>query len=360
MRVGIDLSLACKKSPRGIGVFEKSIGLPHDDFLKKNSVYVFGVGKKPSWISDKVKYVNLFIYNPILREQILLPIFIYIYRIKRLHVFANAAPFLLLKSHCKIFITIHDVSYRYSREYMKKDKRQNTIKRRVGLAYHSIMLKPTCRYAEKIFTVSDWSAGEINKQTSYNYHQKISIIPNTCDNNFLSAKKPDWNDKPDRLLLVTGAHPQKNLVFFLDCYIELCRTSSIKTSVDIVGVCDHEVSDKYIRFKKFQFHGMVSQKKLVDFYDNARLLIMPSLYESFGIPLIEAKYRGLWVLSSDGGASKEIALNYATFFNPKNKNDFLKKLRDILFNKVKNPTKHYTHKYHQENISKLYWSHVYD
>ena len=68
---------------------------------------------------------------------------------------------------------------------------------------------------------------------------------------------------------------------------------------------------------------MVSQKKLVDFYDNARLLIMPSLYESFGIPLIEAKYRGLWVLSSDGGASKEIALNYATFFNPKNKNDFL-------------------------------------
>jgi len=360
MRIGIDLSLACRKFPRGIGVFEKNIGIPNSNFLKKHKVYVFGIGEKPSWIPRQVKYVNLYVTNPIIREQVLLPLLTLFFRIKELHVFANVAPLLLLKSSCKVITTIHDVSYKYPRDYMKIDKNQNTIKRWIGLIYHSILFDITCKYSEKIFTVSNWSSSEIIKYAKYKVHRKLHIIPNVCSNDFISKEKPEWSEKSNRILLVTGAHPQKNLKLFCECFIKLSSFITLDVVVDIVGVKGCEMEDRYSKFDGFTFHGMVPQSQLVDMYDRAKLLVMPSLHESFGIPLIEAKYRGLWILSSSGGASKEIVSNYATFFNPNDEDDLFRKLEHLLSNKIQHPTQHFNNKYHQEDINQLYWDYFYE
>jgi glycosyltransferase involved in cell wall biosynthesis len=360
MRVGIDLSLACKNNPRGIGVFEKNIGLPNETFLKLNQVYVFGIGIKPNWIPFEVKYINLYINNPIVREQLLIPLFVFRYRIKNLHLFGNVIPLVLAKSFCKLFLTIHDVSFKYSSDYMISHKKQNTIKRRVGLAYQSIFLNPSCKYSNKIFTVSNWAMTEIIKHTSTIDDEKISIIPNVCNSRFITTPKPKWIEKNNSILLVTGAHPQKNIIFFLDCFMELCKSNKIDFIVDIVGVVKHDLEKRYSEFRKFKFHGMASQNKLIEFYDNAKLLVMPSMFESFSIPLIEAKYRGLWILSSNGGATREVISNYASFFNPKNDEEFAEQLLNLLSNKVQSPPKHFNESFDQVNINELYWQIFYD
>ena len=324
MKIGIDLSLACYKTPRGIGVFEKKIGLPGQDYIKSNQIYIFGVGKKPLWIPIAVKYINLYTTNPIIREQILIPFFVFWYRIKKLHLFANVIPFLLVKSFCKIFITIHDVSYKYSRDYMNIHQKQNTFKRKIGLAYQSIFFNLSCKYSSKIFTVSDWSKNEINNQTSFMHNEKIYIIPNVCSEDFISKPKAKWSDRNNRILLVTGAHPQKNIIFFLDCFLELSKSYEIDFKVDMIGVKKIDLEDKYSKLDKIEFHGMVSQERLIQFYDNSKLLVMPSLFESFAIPLIEARNRGLWILSSDGGAAPEIISDFAIFLTQKIRRNFQK------------------------------------
>jgi len=44
-RIGVDLSLACSDSPRGIGVYEKNIALPLNEIRSSNKVFIFGIGK---------------------------------------------------------------------------------------------------------------------------------------------------------------------------------------------------------------------------------------------------------------------------------------------------------------------------
>ena len=329
--IGIDASLACAAEPRGIGVYEKNIGLPSNNFIKNNNVIVFGVGAKPEWVHDDCRYINLHISNPIIREQILLPFFSLILKLDQLHVFANVAPLILkFKPSCKIYITIHDVSYKYPSDYIRNDKNQNTIKRYIGVYYQSLLFNYSCKRAAKIFTVSNWSLKEILKYAKHDITNKITVIPNICHNLFVDKINPEWNSRQDRIILVTGSHPQKNLIFFLECFIELIEGIKLGIEVDIVGVDETGMDSKYSSIECIKFHGKVSQLSLINLYDNSKILVMPSLFESFSIPLIEAKFRGLYILSSDGGATKEVASSDAIYFNPQDKVDFKKKLASLL------------------------------
>lgn len=354
--IGMDASLACSKEPRGIGVYEKNIGLPPKDFIKKNTIIVFGLGVKPKWICDNVKYINLHISNIVIREQIILPLLVFIYKIEQLHIFTNVAPILLkLITSCKIYLTIHDVSYKYSRKYMSQNQKQNTIKNNLMLLYRSILFNYSCRVSEKLFTVSNWSSTEIQKHCKHNLKDKLYLIPNICNKEFITKDIPNWLNRENRIILVTGAHPQKNLTFFLDCFMELRGKIKLDIEVDIVGVNNNELDKKYNSIERLKFHGKVSQSYLLSLYDNSKLLVMPSLFESYSIPLLEAKYRGLYILSSDGGATKEVASSYAYFFQSNNKFDFKIKFLKLLSIIDKPPT--YV-KTSQIDVNHLYWKHA--
>jgi len=239
---------------------------------------------------------------------------------------------------------------------MVNDKKQNTIKRHIGLFYHSILFNYSCRVSEKIFTVSKWSSKEVSRYASHNIKNKLLVVPNICNQEFINKDKPEWGNRENRIILVTGAHPQKNLIFFLECFIELIKDIQSDVKVDIIGVERAEVEGKYLSVDRIKFHGKVSQLNLIDLYDNSKILVMPSLFESFSIPLIEAKYRGLHILSSDGGATKEVASSYAIFFNPNNEVDFKNKLLGLLSN-IDTPPKY--DKCKQINVNHLYWNNIY-
>ena len=60
----------------------------------------------------------------------------------------------------------------------------------------------------------------------------------------------------------------------------------------------------------------ISDRELYDYYENAYALILPSLYEGFGIPLIEAMSLNCPVLASNIHAFKEIGQKNINYFNP--------------------------------------------
>jgi len=76
--------------------------------------------------------------------------------------------------------------------------------------------------------------------------------------------------------------------------------------------------------------GWIPEPDLPYLYNGASLFVLPSLYEGFGIPLLEAMACGVPVAASNSSSIPEVALDAAWLFDPKNKNDMAEKMGQIL------------------------------
>ena len=80
--------------------------------------------------------------------------------------------------------------------------------------------------------------------------------------------------------------------------------------------------------------GRVADDELIRFYSNALAFIFPSLYEGFGIPVLEAQACGCPVISSNSSALPEVLGDSAILCNPTKENDFTKAIIRIAQDKV--------------------------
>ena len=90
-------------------------------------------------------------------------------------------------------------------------------------------------------------------------------------------------------------------------------------------------------FKKFNFsddqilslHG--NDKVLAKLYENASALIYPSIYEGFGLPILEAMNHNCPVISSNTSSMKEVGGNAVEYFNPHETESLLQAFKNVLY-----------------------------
>jgi glycosyltransferase involved in cell wall biosynthesis len=80
---------------------------------------------------------------------------------------------------------------------------------------------------------------------------------------------------------------------------------------------------------RVRFTDEISDKELISLYAGACALCLPSLYEGFGLPLLEAMQLGCPVLCSTSGALPEVAGEAALYFDPKNDASLAERLLQI-------------------------------
>jgi glycosyltransferase involved in cell wall biosynthesis len=127
---------------------------------------------------------------------------------------------------------------------------------------------------------------------------------------------------PERFVLYAGAvYPPKNFTRMVQAYARVGPARGI--SLVIAGgenrfLSEHELGEP-ARLKLgnwVQWAGWVDGKTLAAFYQMAQALLMPSLFESFGLPIVEAMASGCPVLTSNCFGTKEIAADAAVLVEP--------------------------------------------
>ena len=82
-----------------------------------------------------------------------------------------------------------------------------------------------------------------------------------------------------------------------------------------------------------KFTGIVSDDKLYSLYTNASLFLMPSMYEGFGLPPLEAMAKGVPVVTSNRGSLPEILEKAAYYYNPSIDTALINAINIVLTNK---------------------------
>lgn len=213
-------------------------------------------------------------------------------------------------------VTIHDLVWRRASETMRW---QTWVGER-------LFMENSLKKSDIILAVSESTCEDIINDYK-NYSHKIKVVyPGLTElNGGGGALKEDfsnWNiDRPFSLFVGT-LEPRKNLPRLIEAYSSLPRYTRDNLLLVIAGKQGWHSSDlplvlrKYGVEKNIRLTGYITDRQLFNLYNACEFLLMPSLYEGFGFPIIEAQSLGKPVITSNISSMPEIAQSGALLVNP--------------------------------------------
>lgn len=234
----------------------------------------------------------------------------------------NTGP-LLIKNQ---IITIHDICFKL---YPKWFSRRFSI-------WYNFLIPIIAHRAKHIITVSRSSKKEIVEFLGVN-EEKVSVVYNGISEVFQSTldESSSFSVNSDYILTVSSHHPRKNFKRLIQAFNLLNRDD---LNLLVVGNFNKHFINDLNNFEidgKVRFLTNVSDADLIHYYKNAKLFVYPSLYEGFGIPIIEAAIQGVPLCVSDIAVFKEVCENQAYYFNPEDIKDIKESMAFCLENSLK-------------------------
>lgn len=249
----------------------------------------------------------------ILAEQVLLPLAVVWSKIDVLWSPGYTAPYCV---HCQQAVTIHDLQYKNHPEDL-------TWLERVTL---NGLVKVACRKSRAIVTISEFSKGEIIKY-GFAKAEKIHAVWEGVDAAFAvpvgkeivehALQKGILFKKPF-ILCVAHTYPHKRVDSLIDAFQEIHH--SIPHDLVILGKprrgelqVQAAVQRLTVPERLFRLEEGVSFEILKLLYQRADAFILPSNYEGFGLPILEAMMAGTPVITTRCAALPEVGGNHARY-----------------------------------------------
>lgn len=298
MTIGIDCRFAAGVT--GLGRYTREVVSAMLKRAGTDRYVLFCDCKKPEWIPAdakarfKVRVIRAKHYT--VMEHIVMPVAIWLSRIDLLLVPHFNAPL-----YCPVpFVAvIHDlILHKYPNE-------ASPIKQR---AYHYNMAS-TIRRAERLIAVSKFTARELDKYYG-RFAVKKTVVVHEAVGDMFSAKsgaacgpvlKRYGLNRPF-FLYVGNCKQHKNVQMLIDAY-----TKWGSEEVDLVLVASGEEADRLKLAPGLRVIRNLADKDLPCLYFFAACFITASLYEGFGLPVLEAAAAGCPCILSNKGALPEIA-----------------------------------------------------
>lgn len=210
--------------------------------------------------------------------------------------------------------------------------------------YYKYYFPKFAKQATRIITVSEFSKADLMKTYQLNA-DKIDVVYNGVSYAFRQTEKR-LKDKIPYFIYVGAIHPRKNVLNLLKAF-EAFKTQNpeLNHQLLLVGRKSWQLVAivKYLKKMNFRrdvlFNKNVTDEDLNLLINNATALVYPSLFEGFGLPVIEAFSCGISVITSKGTAMEEIAQEAAHLFNPENIDELTTKLYQQASGKAENQRK---------------------
>lgn len=214
--------------------------------------------------------------------------------------------------------TLYDLQYKTHPEFFTATERLNRER-----SFHN-----ACRFATKLVTISDYTKNSVltyykekEAQVSTIYIRMAQRLHQASNANILEQ----YALKPKRYLIYPANYwKHKNHEMLLTAFAIAVNK---KLDDDIKLVCTGALVDRQHFLKqaadlmhlndRVLFLGYLSNEDLDTLISQARAMIYPSLYEGFGLPILEAMANGVSVACSNTTALPEIAGEAAILFNPR-------------------------------------------
>jgi glycosyltransferase involved in cell wall biosynthesis len=202
-------------------------------------------------------------------------------------------------------LTIHDLNH------LDRAENSSYLKR----AYYKTVVWKLCQRARAIFTVSKFSRNRIIDWFGV-AEEKVFNVGNGVSSAFYSNGPAISRDHP-YIISVSNRKGHKNE----DRLLEAFASSAVKDTHHLVLTGD--ASEKIMAVaktlciaKQLFFTGKISEEALASYYRGATCLVFPSLYEGFGLPVIEAFACGTPVITSNVAALPEISGGASLLVDP--------------------------------------------
>lgn len=245
------------------------------------------------------------------------------------HGLSHVLPFGIEKTGIPSVVTIHDLIFLRFPEYYKKIDRK---------MYLSITRGSCCR-ATKIIAISHQTKADLIHYFGIN-PDKIEVIYQSCDNRFFEqldettklAVRVKFN-LPERFILCVGTiEKRKNQLAILKAVVKeklTTRVVILGKPTDYMNEINQFINDKGIREQVMFLHN-TSTDELQAIYQMAAVMVYPSFFEGFGLPVLEAQASGCPVITSNISSLPEAGGEGALYVNPADIAEIGQKLNEIL------------------------------
>lgn len=212
--------------------------------------------------------------------------------------------------------------------------------------YWKFGLNTSIKKSDFIIANSEYTKESIKKVSAREH--KISVVYLGCDHLLFKRAsqtkvqfiKEKYNLPNNFILFVGNLRDSKNIKIVLKS-IEILNNEGEKLNLVIVGEKKWKNKDfdkvfgslKILKNRVF-FTGRVGKMELPIFYSAADVFVFPSLYEGFGLPIIEAQSCGCPVICSNTTSLPEVVNNPDLMFNPNNVCEFIGILKKMKSNNV--------------------------
>ncbi|CAN5255327.1 hypothetical protein BH11ACT5_BH11ACT5_22770 [soil metagenome] len=176
------------------------------------------------------------------------------------------------------------------------------------VAWYSVMNRVLARRARHLATVSEFSRRELADVLGVD---RFTFAPNGHEHLLASAESP-LRPSGDYVLCVGNLTPNKNLV----PVVTALAASGIRVVVVGAGGASNVYAQQAgLDIAGVELAGRVTDGELAALLRGATALVFPSLYEGFGLPIVEAQALGCPVIASDRASIPEVAGDGALYFD---------------------------------------------
>ncbi|HSZ25873.1 MAG TPA: glycosyltransferase family 1 protein [Cytophagaceae bacterium] len=235
----------------------------------------------------------------------------------------------------KKIVTIHDVIF------LKHKNQYSSIDRKI----YDLKTAYAVKQADAVVVVSEETKRDLIQ--FYKIHEsKIHVIYQSCDPSFYmeATKKEKESVKikyklPDKYILnISSFFYRKNHKAIVEA-LELLQT---KTDAHVVFIGGQgNIKEKIIALIKekkldTRFHILsgVTNEEMPAIYQQASLFVYPSFFEGFGIPILEALFSKIPVITTQGGCFEEAGGKDSFYVNPKDTQQLSEAIYEVLTNDV--------------------------